>query len=141
MSIARTDGALTIADCARRLASVPTGRLIYTDGALPAVRPVTFAAVRGEIVIYTGHDPLFDRLENWLLTFEAGHLDPDTRTGWTVLVHGHAHLRTVPGLGAGFDPFAGLPWHTDPLDGHLVLDIERITGHHLTLPRPDGDHR
>jgi hypothetical protein len=59
--------------------STPIGRLIYTDNALPAMRPVTFAAP------------------------EAGTLASSTRSGWTVLVIGRARLVAGTDGRPGFD--------------------------------------
>ncbi len=41
------NGALRTGECLSLLRSVAAGRLIYTDNALPAVWPVTFAAPDG----------------------------------------------------------------------------------------------
>ncbi|ANS32007.1 hypothetical protein R1CP_37005 (plasmid) [Rhodococcus opacus] len=54
-----SDGPLTTGECLALLRSVPIGRLVYTENALPAVRPVTFAAPDGDIVIPTDRNPWF----------------------------------------------------------------------------------
>ncbi|MFD9669313.1 pyridoxamine 5'-phosphate oxidase family protein [Rhodococcus sp. NPDC059968] len=50
-------------ECLGLLRSVPVGRLVYTEDALPAVRPVPFAAPGGQFVIPTSDNPWFDRFE------------------------------------------------------------------------------
>lgn len=71
-----SDGPLPIAECRRLLRSVPTGRLVYTEDALPAVRPVTFAALDGDLVIPTGNNPWFDRFDRGCSRSRRG---PSTR--------------------------------------------------------------
>ncbi|WP_331251650.1 pyridoxamine 5'-phosphate oxidase family protein [Rhodococcus opacus] len=81
------------------------------------------------------------RFDGAVLGFEAGTIDPFTRTGWTVLVVGRS--RFVVGIDtlSGFDDPARAPWHHVPGDSYLVVDVGRLTGHRTTLLRPDGDRR
>lgn len=70
MSTSGRDGTLTPTECAHALRSVPTGRLLYTEDALPAVRLVTFAAPHSEIIIATENEVWFDRLDRTFVAFE-----------------------------------------------------------------------
>ncbi|MDX5312965.1 MAG: pyridoxamine 5'-phosphate oxidase family protein, partial [Rhodococcus sp. (in: high G+C Gram-positive bacteria)] len=107
--------------CMALLRSVPTGRLVYTDGALPAVHPVTFAAPNGEIVVPTGDDGWFERFDGGLLAFHAEQLEEAVRTGWSVVAIGRARLvRGTDGL-LGFDGDHGVPWGIGPTDPLLVI--------------------
>lgn len=120
--------------CMALLRSVPTGRLVYTDGALPAVHPVTFAAPNGEIVVPTGDDGWFERFDGRLLAFHAEQLEAPTRSGWSVVAIGRARLaRGTDGL-RGFDGAGGLPWGIGTEDPLLVIDVEHISGRRATLP-------
>ncbi|WP_172653013.1 pyridoxamine 5'-phosphate oxidase family protein [Rhodococcus opacus] len=136
-----SDGPLTTAACLSLLGSVPTGRLVYTEDALPAVRPVTFAVSDGQIVIPTGDNPWFHRFDSTVLGFEAGVIDPATRAGWTVLTVGRAGLVSEGTDPIGFDDPAGAVWQSAPGDCYLVIDVGQITGHRTTLLRPPGDTR
>jgi hypothetical protein len=137
------DGTLTLTECVHALRSVPTGRLLYTEDALPAVRLVTFAAPRSEIIIATDDESWFARFDRTFLAFEAGDVESGTRAGWSVVVLGHARTTTGSEYLSGFDHHhvGPAPWTIQPSDGYLVLDIEYVTGHRLTLPRLAGDHR
>ncbi|MFC9361932.1 pyridoxamine 5'-phosphate oxidase family protein [Rhodococcus sp. NPDC057014] len=135
------DGPLTTGECLSLLRSIPCGRLVYTEGALPAVRPVTFAAPDGEIVIPTGDDPWFDRFEDTILALEAGSIAPSTRTGWTVLAIGRSRFHFGTDDLAGFDDPARAPWSAVPGVRYLVIDIGSLTGRRTTLLRPAGDLR
>ncbi|MFE7421832.1 pyridoxamine 5'-phosphate oxidase family protein [Rhodococcus sp. NPDC057529] len=136
-----TDGPLTTRECLDFLRSVPVGRLLYTEDALPAVRPVTFACPDGQIVIPTGDNPWFTRFEGTVLAFETGNITASTRTGWSVLAIGRARLFAgTDGLG-GFDDPTRSPWSGSAGDGYLLIDIGSLSGHRTTLLRPRGDHR
>ncbi|MEU2005226.1 pyridoxamine 5'-phosphate oxidase family protein [Rhodococcus sp. NPDC019627] len=137
----RSDGPLRTAECRELLRSVPTGRLVYTEDALPAVRPVTFAALDGDLVIPTGNNPWFDRFDRGVLAFEAGTIDPATRTGWSVLAMGRSRLLSSADGLIGFADPARLPWSSSRNDRYLVIGIEQISGHRTTLLRPAGDLR
>ncbi|KXF49942.1 MULTISPECIES: pyridoxamine 5'-phosphate oxidase family protein [Rhodococcus] len=141
MSTSGRDGTLTPTECAHALRSVPTGRLLYTEDALPAVRLVTFAAPHSEIIIATENEVWFDRLDRTFVAFEAGHVESGTRAGWSVVVLGHARTATGSEYLSAFDHSGISPWTIQPSDGYLVLDIEYVTGRRLTLPRPAGDQR
>jgi hypothetical protein len=141
MRTSDSDGTLTPTECAHALRSVPTGRLLYTEDALPAVRLVTFAAPHSEIIIATCNESWFARFDRTFLAFEAGHIEPGTRAGWSVVVLGHARTATGAEYLSGFDHTGPSPWTIQASDGYLVLDIEYVTGRRLTLPRLTGDQR
>jgi uncharacterized protein len=80
-------------DCLRLLASTGLGRLAYTQGALPAVRPVTFTLRGGEVLIPSlDGSPLLDAVRGSVVAFEADDYDETTRTGWTVTVIGPSRV-------------------------------------------------
>ncbi|MBA8962428.1 hypothetical protein JOJ86_006769 [Rhodococcus percolatus] len=135
------DGPLTTAACMSLLRSVPTGPMVYTEDTLPAVRPVTFAAPDGQIVIPTADNPWFDRFDGTVLGFEAGVIDPATRRGWTVLMVGRAWLVPEATDLIGFDDPDHALWTLSPGDCHLVIDIGHVAGNRTTLLRPPGDAR
>ena len=100
------------AECRRLLATAPLGRVVYTERALPAVLPVTFElAPDGRLLfaVAAGSAPA-RALDGAVAAFQADVVDPVTRWGWSVLVHGRAHVlrgrtpgRGAPGRGGGRD--------------------------------------
>jgi hypothetical protein len=71
---------------------VGVGRLVFTEDALPAVRPVNFRLWRDDVVIRVAGGPkLAAATHNLVVAFQADELDPDLRTGWSVTAVGHAH--------------------------------------------------
>jgi uncharacterized protein len=84
-------GVLDPAKCFRLLSTQTVGRVVYTDGALPAVAPVNYALDGHRIIFRTS--PL-SRLAlgvvDQVVAFEVDSLDAEVRTGWSVVVTGIA---------------------------------------------------
>ncbi|MFI9272698.1 pyridoxamine 5'-phosphate oxidase family protein [Kitasatospora sp. NPDC052896] len=89
---------LSEADCLRLLATVPIGRVVYTEHALPAVLPVVFRLdPDGRLVLALLPDPGRSRaLDGTVIAFQADHLDAAGGTGWSVLAHGRAEVLRDP---------------------------------------------
>ncbi|HET9257501.1 MAG TPA: pyridoxamine 5'-phosphate oxidase family protein [Pseudonocardiaceae bacterium] len=87
-------------ECLRLLATVPIGRVVFTDQALPGVLPVAFLLHDGMIVLRTRDgSKLSAKARDTVVAFEADEFDIETRTGWSVTVIGHArHIRNGSGL-------------------------------------------
>ena len=80
---------LSEAECIRLLASTNVGRVAMTQHALPVVLPVNFALDGHGVVIRTAPGSLLAAAHNdVVVAFEADQLDPETCTGWSVLVTG-----------------------------------------------------
>jgi uncharacterized protein len=77
--------------CLRLLASVPVGRVgFYADGEV-VLLPVNHAVDGQDVVFRTaGGSKLTAAEEQDLVAFEADSYDPQTRSGWSVLVTGRA---------------------------------------------------
>lgn len=88
--------------CLALLTSVPIGRVVYTDQALPAVTPVNFVLVGDEVTILTASgSALAAAVRGAVVAFQADRIDPATRTGWSVTIVGRAHLVEVNEDAAG----------------------------------------
>ena len=74
----------------RLLGSVPMGRIVFTMDALPAIRPINHVVVDGDVMMRC-HDgaALLDAIGQ-VVAFEADQIDPESRTGWSVVVTGKA---------------------------------------------------
>ena len=82
---------LTRAQCLRLLSQAAVGRVVYTDGALPAVTPVVYALDGSAIVFRAGTDTrLAAGTDGAVVAFEADSIDPQSQTGWSVVVVGVA---------------------------------------------------
>ena len=75
----------------RLVASVPVGRVVFTLRALPAVLPVNFVLDGDAIVFRTAPgSKLTAAVRNAVVAFQVDQIDPQTQTGWSVLVTGRA---------------------------------------------------
>jgi len=79
-------------ECLALLATARLGRIVFTDRALPAVRPVRFD-VRGDTVRLhpvRGDEPI-GAAKDAVLAFEVDSFSSDLSTGWFVVVLGRGH--------------------------------------------------
>jgi nitroimidazol reductase NimA-like FMN-containing flavoprotein (pyridoxamine 5'-phosphate oxidase superfamily) len=80
------------AECLQLLADERMGRVVFTEGALPAAWPVGYVLDGEEVVFRT---PRTGRLAaatpGRVVAFEVDRVDPDTHTGWSVLGVGAAY--------------------------------------------------
>jgi hypothetical protein len=75
----------------RLMAGAPIGRVIFTEGALPAIRPVHFLFDGADVVFRIVADQrLAAALHNTVVAFEADAYDAVDGTGWTATATGHA---------------------------------------------------
>jgi hypothetical protein len=115
--------------CLDLLQEVRVGRLVFTEDGLPAVQPVNFRLWHDDVVIrVAGGGKLAAAAENQMVAFEADELDPDLRTGWSVVVVGHAQEIT------GVDELVEVagtfvqPWVDGKRDHFLRIKSEKMTG-------------
>ncbi|GLZ30249.1 hypothetical protein Lesp02_24390 [Lentzea sp. NBRC 105346] len=81
---------LTREECLGLLRSARVGRIVFTQHALPAVRPVVFRVDGGVLVVRLPEDVPSFAAHDTIVAFEADDVTQDLATGWTVTVVGHA---------------------------------------------------
>ena len=85
------------AACLQRLGTISTGRLGFTDGALPAILPVPFGLHGGHVLIPARQgSAVVSAVRGAVVAFEGGSYDAATRTGWSVTVVGPTRLLSHP---------------------------------------------
>jgi nitroimidazol reductase NimA-like FMN-containing flavoprotein (pyridoxamine 5'-phosphate oxidase superfamily) len=85
--------ALSRHECVRLLSDASVGRVVFTERAMPAVVPVTFAIQDDAVVMCTASDTrLASAATGGVLAFQVDEIDRATRTGWSVVVVGVAYL-------------------------------------------------
>ncbi|MEV4175976.1 pyridoxamine 5'-phosphate oxidase family protein [Nonomuraea sp. NPDC049709] len=120
-------------ECLRLLSSVPIGRIVFTDRALPAVQPVNFRLVGESIVIRTSSgSKLAAATRRSVVAFEADDLDPALRTGWSVTAVGHARAVTDPAELTRLNALPLVPWAPGDHDHYIVVEAEQVSGRRLT---------
>ena len=140
---------LTRSDCIRLLAGGCVGRLGFVHEGAPEVLPVNYV-LDGDAVVFATNTgmKLWDTTRGPVV-FEVDQVEPATRSGWSVVVHGLAQEVTPADLPALVERLAALrlrPW----VDGdrpHLVrIAPASITGRRVgrnavgeTSPTPRGN--
>jgi uncharacterized protein len=82
---------LPLEDCLRRLASVPVGRIGFSADGEVVVFPVNHALSGQDVVFRTARGATLSAAEAGReVVFEADDYDPNSRSGWSVLVNGRA---------------------------------------------------
>lgn len=114
------------------LPSVPVGRVVFTDRALPAVVPVNFLVDHGRIVLRTGAtSSLAAAVRGSVVAFEVDQIDPEARQGWSVVVTGRAsEVRDTLELDRLRD-LPLLPWVGGPVDHLITISIELVNGRRI----------
>jgi nitroimidazol reductase NimA-like FMN-containing flavoprotein (pyridoxamine 5'-phosphate oxidase superfamily) len=79
------------------LASVPVGRVVYTDHALPAIQPVNFVLDGPDVVFRTAEgSKLAVAASRAVVAFEVDWFDAEARSGWSVVLVGRTFEVTEP---------------------------------------------
>jgi len=121
---------LSNSEAIRLLASISYGRVVFTLDALPAIRPVNHLVDEGRIIIRTrltaSISAAVRSADGIVVAYEADSIDPQTRTGWSVVVTGHAHTITDPGEVSRYEQLLD-PWvnHADTV---VAIEPAIITG-------------
>lgn len=109
-------------ECFELLAGEEVGRLAVIVGGRPEIFPVNYV-VHGEGVVFrTDHGTKLAGAIRGPVCFEVDHLDKDSRSAWSVILHGRAHHITSfdsPQLRDGTAHLALHPWTATP-KVHLV---------------------
>ncbi|RTL69493.1 MAG: pyridoxamine 5'-phosphate oxidase family protein [Pseudonocardiaceae bacterium] len=116
-------------ECLHRLAGVAVGRVVFTEAAMPAAHPVNFLLEGEEILFRTGPGSvLFAAGRGNVLAFQADHIDPAARTGWSVLAVGHAYEVTDIARLAHLDARLPTPWVPGRAGHTVAIPAQRLTG-------------
>ncbi|TDD61478.1 pyridoxamine 5'-phosphate oxidase family protein [Kribbella antibiotica] len=131
-------------DSLKLMQTVPIGRLVFTEGGLPTVRPVNFI-VDGETVVFcTADGDKYRAAERGdIVAFEIDDIDAVSQTGWTVTVVGRLSRLTnseISEVSPALPPHSLMPgWRP-----HFIrLTIESLRGRRVTAwpqPGPCGEN-
>jgi uncharacterized protein len=124
-------------ECLRRLSRGGVGRAGLSAGALPAIFPVNYAMLDGDVVFRSGPGTKLEAAEaGEVIAFEIDDVDPVGHTGWSVLVVGVARPITEPQL---LERARHLPlsaWADGQRDTYVRLECAKVTGRELTVAAP-----
>ena len=84
-------------ECRRLLEKTSIGRLGFTDGALPAILPVSYAVHDGHVLVAARRgNPITRALRGAVVAFEIDAWSGEDRTGWSATVVGPSRVITTP---------------------------------------------
>ncbi len=120
---------LTREECLSLLSSVPIGRLVFTDRALPAVVPVNFVLDHGQIVVRTGAgSTLAAAVRGSVVAFEVDDFDSTARNGWCVTVTGQARQVVDDQERERLSELDLTPWAGGDKPHFVVVPVELVSG-------------
>lgn len=95
-------------ECRRLLGRCSIGRVGVSVNSLPAIFPVTYQLVDGDIVFRTGSGVKLNAVRlGTVIAFEVDSFDEQAKTGWSVLAVGAAHETDIADdPGAAPEPWA-----------------------------------
>ncbi|MDQ1376167.1 MAG: uncharacterized protein QOJ52_2165 [Acidimicrobiaceae bacterium] len=78
-------------ECLNLLALTQVGRVAFVVDGRPEILPVNYALDGDAVLFRTSEDSVLNQVSLANVAFEVDCIDPSTRTGWSVVVHGHAN--------------------------------------------------
>jgi hypothetical protein len=122
---------LTQAESWRLLRGVSLGRIVFTQRAMPAIRPVNHLVDEETIIIRShlgaaivSHAASVDGV---VVAYQADDIDPVRHTGWSVIATGMASLVRDPAAIARYEQ-ALEPWVQRQMDYVIAIRPQIITG-------------
>jgi Pyridoxamine 5'-phosphate oxidase len=120
---------LSPAECYALLEPGGIGRVGFASADGIMMLPVNFAVTGKAIIFRTAPDTLLALYANGQVSFEVDHLDRVLRSGWSVLVQGHAHKVENEREVGGLEDRTHLePWADGARDVYVRIAPARISG-------------
>jgi hypothetical protein len=124
-------------ECRRLLAGAVLGRLAFTEGALPAIQPVSFVVTGDEVAIPTRvGSKVTAAARGAVVAFEVDDFDAGARTGWNVTVVGPSRVITDPADVARLDGLGARAWAPADEPCYVAVRIAVIRGRRLAAGVP-----
>jgi uncharacterized protein len=118
-------------ECLRLLGTARIGRVAICLGAIPAVLPITYALVGGEVMFFTGTGiKLNAAMSGQSVAFEVDDIDVDHECGWSVLVVGQI-LDAGPGSRARAQALGLYPWAAGERHHLIRIRQEMVSGRRI----------
>jgi nitroimidazol reductase NimA-like FMN-containing flavoprotein (pyridoxamine 5'-phosphate oxidase superfamily) len=131
-------------ECLLLLGRHTVGRLAVVQDGRPAVFPVSYRRDGGTIVFRSDEGTKLDAIaRNGDVAFEIDHLEPRTRSGWSVAVTGRAAEITDPLELAAVERLHIEPWAPGAKPRYVRIVPETIGGRRIVRvlaagPGPEG---
>jgi hypothetical protein len=116
-------------ECLELLAGAVVGRLAFTEDAMPAIEPVSFTVLDGEVLIPTRPgSKVAAASRGAVVAFEVDDIDAVERTGWNVTVIGPSRVVTDPETIRSFDRRGIRPWLPTAEHCYIAVRISLVRG-------------
>jgi len=122
-------------ECLNLLATESVGRVgLLVDGR-PEILPVNFAIDGDTILFRTAHDTVLNQASMSVVAFEVDHLDPESHSGWSVLLQGLAYDigDTIDATSERLRQLSLMTWAPDRRQRWFQIRPDKITGRRLRL--------
>lgn len=124
---------LAPAECLRLVAQRPIGRVAVSMAALPAVFPVNFCLVEGDVLFRTAPGTkLAAAVRQAVVAFEVDDFDVEGHRGWSVLIVGTATELAADEL-AALGPLPLRAWAHGERDHVVRIHSEFVSGRRITF--------
>jgi uncharacterized protein len=124
------------AECRRLLATASIGRVAFTEGAMPAIQPASFAVSGNDVLIPTGlGSKMAAGSRGAVLAFEVDDYDLTERTGWNVTVIGPSRLISDRSHVTALNALGVLPWAPATTHCYIALHMAVVRGRRIYSPR------
>lgn len=127
---------LSRAECLALLPMAPFGRLVFTEGALPAIIPVNFVLDPDGIILRTREGGSVAAAGGAVVAFQADDIDAERRSGWSVTVIGRATVVRQPMEVERLSTLPLLPWVGGERHTFVAVSIDIVAGLRLGGPEP-----
>ncbi|HEY7485190.1 MAG TPA: pyridoxamine 5'-phosphate oxidase family protein [Streptosporangiaceae bacterium] len=124
-------------ECLALAATVPIGRIVFTERALPAVQPVNFILDDGQVIIRTAPgSKLAAATSNAIVAFEVDEFDAHSEAGWSVTFVGRAQSVRDPAESARLATLPLRSWAPGDRDRYIRIRPEHVSGRRIPAATP-----
>ncbi|WP_026875835.1 pyridoxamine 5'-phosphate oxidase family protein [Jiangella gansuensis] len=121
--------------CYALLATVPIGRIVFTEAALPAIQPVNFVLDGDDVIIRTGTgSKLAQAARSAVVAFEGDQYDEDTMSGWSVVLVGRAEPVGDDAERRRLSTLGLMPWAPGTRPHYIRIRPEIVRGRRIVRP-------
>lgn len=119
-------------ECYTLLDTVPIGRVVYSDRALPVIVPVNFVVHGTDVVVRTARrSRLATHAAGSVVAFEVDQIDPLTRSGWSIVLTGSLELVEDPRELLRLEQIGLQSWAPSAHDRYLRLRPDMVSGRRI----------
>ena len=128
-------------ECLRLLREQLVGRVAFYRGGEVEVFPITFVLESNVIGFRTAYgSKLGAAVENSVVTFEIDGFDPDSHSGWSVVVKGRADTDIDDATLAALDATGFRPWADAAASGNwVIIRPVEVTGRRIQAAAPAAE--